>query len=127
MDFEADVDVVWTVKSRGWSHRNSFGRSHLTGSSVMDESLSIPVALQPPEPITVVIARGATEPRAFQIIRTREARRTRAESARAAVARMPAIRNGPDEDDGEFLRELDEADPGRFALKRFYTDGSDPA
>ena len=93
----------------------------------MDEFLAIAPILHLPEPNIVVAKTGKSQLRASQIDRSPEARQRRAEAARAAVARMKAIHNDPDEDDGEFLRELDEANPGRFDLERFYTDGPDPA
>lgn len=62
-----------------------------------------------------------------QIDRSPEARQARAALVREAIARMEAIVNDPDEDDREFLRELDEANPGRFDLKKYYDDGPDPA
>lgn len=54
------------------------------------------------------------------IDRSPEARAARAAVAREAVARMRAIRNEPGEDDGEFLRELDEANAGRFELGKYW-------
>lgn len=56
-----------------------------------------------------------------------ETRRARNEAMRRAIAAMRAIGDDPDEDNDDFLRELDEANPGRFDLKRHHTDGPDPA
>lgn len=56
-----------------------------------------------------------------------EERQRRRALAPEIVARMRAIENGPDEDDRDFFRALDESNPGRFNLKRFYEDGPDPA
>ena len=73
------------------------------------------------------VASGRAPDRPSLIDRSPEARQARAEAARAALARMKEIHNGPEEDDGEFLRELDRANPGRFDLARYYADGPDPA
>lgn len=62
-----------------------------------------------------------------QIDRSPEAREARAKLVREAIARMRAIPDDPEEDDRAFLRELDEANPGRFDLKKYYDDGPDPA
>lgn len=51
---------------------------------------------------------------------TAEERRERAAKLRAALDRMEAIPDDPDEDDGAFFRALDESNPGRFDLKRYY-------
>ena len=58
---------------------------------------------------------------------TPEEQRQRMARAREAVAAMEAIENGPDEDDDDFLRFLDESHPGGLNLGRFYGNGSDPA
>ena len=58
---------------------------------------------------------------------SREERQRRGLLAREVIAAMKAIENGPEEDDGEFLRALDESNPGRFDLKRYYSDNPDPA
>lgn len=73
------------------------------------------------------VAAGRPQDRASLIDRSPEACRARAEAARAALDRMKEIRNGPDEDDGDFLRELDRANPGRFDLARYFADGPGPA
>lgn len=49
-----------------------------------------------------------------------EERRERAAGMRAALDRMAAIPSDPDEDDGALFRALDESNPGRFDLERYY-------
>lgn len=56
-----------------------------------------------------------------------EERKRRRSLAKEAVAAMRAVENGPDEDDREFLRDLDESRPGGMGLRRFYVDEPDPA
>lgn len=47
--------------------------------------------------------------------------------ARDVVAAMEAIEDDSEEDDMEFLRLLDESHPGGLNLKKYYTNGPDPA
>lgn len=58
---------------------------------------------------------------------SRDERRRRAVSARSVIADTGAIQSGPDEDDTDLFRALDEAYPGRFNLKELYADEPDPA
>ena len=52
--------------------------------------------------------------------RTPEEQRERDEALREALAAMAAIRNGPDEDDRDFFRAMDEARPDCPPFKGLY-------